>query len=621
MGHQFRSTTHFPLGCAVVIDTPGSPPPSGRQPPAKKPEIVVLYAHDVIGNLMRAAIVVALRKLGYTVHCDRDLDFKTALSFKEWIAYHIEVNFVICILSPDFIEAFGAFGPSSKRRGVRFERHYIVEKISRHTHDGPRPFLLVAPPHIPVDDLSFTLTIPSIVRFQPGKDADVTEIEQHIEYYRDSVHGTASPDEHEPSSVVLRPDDDPGITSQQRQRDVRDVIRDLWVVAPAEPQAIAFVEELVDFAAQAGRSAEIAYAFPVAERIARLANDHQLMEDLVNACEGALGTSTLRGRDALFVANMLISGLAWAYTQRGDIAKALATTQRGVDLATRTPGGQLLVARGTRALGYLHRTMAERAATPTIRSHLRKSKQAANAGYRALRQLRQPADEVGQALHVRALVYYTDFQLRRSWISLWRAGRLAHRTSKNFPHASENERLARLLLRAEVAATCGNKQLALTLIDQVNDLVERRKNERDGGPGADINARRRLVRAELLYGEGSGSTIRIAEDAEAAQKTFEENNMPLRAAAANWLLTKVDHQAQHLTDCDIRIVESLTHNPIERVLAVEENARRRQEYTKRRKRRTAEWRDILRSVRRHRRNQSSSDTAGSGDGGEPSIGS
>ncbi|MFD1044096.1 hypothetical protein ACFQ1S_00030 [Kibdelosporangium lantanae] len=584
-----------------MVDTTGSPPSHGFQPPSNMPDIVVLYAHDEIGNSTRAAIVAELRRLGFTVHCDRDLNIKAALSFKERIIQHIETDLVVCILSPDFVEWFGTFDDSPQRRGVRFERHYIVEKMSRHTGSGPWPVLLVAPPDLPLDNLPLTLTIPSIIKYRPAT-SDINAVAEQLVFAATSLTDDTGNDAPQSSTSDTPQSPSPSTSNDDenhpQQRDTSTVIRDLWEVDPSAPQAVCLVEELLRVAEHAGRSADIAYIFPVAEKIARRAGNDELMENLVHTCERALGTSTLLGDDALFVAGMLISGLAWAYSHRRDNARALAATQRAIHLATRHPGGRLIVAGGHRALGYLHRVLAEDPTTPDTTHHLEMSKKTATAAYRALRRWGQSTNTVGQALHVRALAYFTDFQLTGHWTSHWRACVLARRTAENYPATSANEQLARLLLRAEIALAAGDISLTSTLLNQLDDLVDLRKAERDGGPGADITARLRLVRAELFYQRGTGSTVHMAEDAEAALKIFDEMSMPLRAATVRWLLIKLDHSAHHLTEDDIRTLESLTRNPFDRINAVAEHARRRQQRTQRR-RPTAHWRTILRFVRRH----------------------
>lgn len=156
----------------------------------KVPEVVITYTHCVQGRLMERALHRLLAEAGHDVVSDRDM--ANPPSIQRWMVEMITSRIILCVLTLDYIRAFGGEGGDNwARLGVQYEATLVRQRIYyNHSRFDICPVIPVAAPGFDVNLCPLDLRALDVQRFDPNTGAGAERLLARIQKITVGAEGT-----------------------------------------------------------------------------------------------------------------------------------------------------------------------------------------------------------------------------------------------------------------------------------------------------------------------------------------------------------------------------------------------------------------------------------------------
>ncbi|MER5263413.1 TIR domain-containing protein [Actinosynnema sp. NPDC002837] len=516
--------------------------------------VFLSYVHGVQDNAAAEELVRSLTARGIEVLYDRQLARRNPSSLHQWISRCIQNHPVIYLISRNSIAWYDNDDPTTDHLGIRYETKQVIQRHYEHTSHEGCPIIPVLLPDTPADVAPFALRSLQMAKLDQI-DLIVARIKDVHRHERESINASGNSAEH--------PAPDNATTSTtESPRTLRDVLRDLRLVGPANSPAPGLVREWHALASRAPRPLDprAIRIFSTVERIIKAAGDVELMADVSDLCLAELEATDGDETSSRERARWLICGRAWVLRRRNALDEALRVTHEGVAIAEEIDD-QTLLAKGWRCLSRIHLDIAATRLGDKRDHHLHKAHEYLDRAQKMFLLANNP-HEVDVCLLIDARIWFTRHRLLGHRRALRIARKLADSAEERLRMGRPcRERYEAALLRAEIAVRAGNLALATRLAG--GDLLTALQNRaRDGASYIELSGRLHLLRAHLERDRrGADATSEI----DAATRIFEKLGLDHLVADCRWFTIRSTHRDRGFSAGDIRALERLCPDPVERV--------------------------------------------------------
>ncbi|MGW6448685.1 toll/interleukin-1 receptor domain-containing protein [Lentzea sp. NPDC055074] len=302
------------------------------------------------GGVVARALVTSLRSRGFDVWWDGDLPVAAPLSVPSWMEEGFRDRTVLVVVSPDYLRALET-NDFVERKGVRYEARLLRHKLYHHGEAYRCDVVPVVPQGFDKNLLPAVLQSLVIHTFDPDTGAG-------LEVLANALAGGAE------GGVTM------SVEPSTASPSVRELLRDLEDLDPAEPAALALAWRL----AEVGKGdIELARAFDSVVGAAKAHGDVELVRRFCEMCLATLSaTERLRGEGAL-EAKILVEGQAWYLLREHRLVRAAAAAEDGTKIAEKYRD-LYTAARGTLCHATVFLRMAAEGADFDRDFYLRKSK-------------------------------------------------------------------------------------------------------------------------------------------------------------------------------------------------------------------------------------------------------
>ncbi|MEU0883521.1 toll/interleukin-1 receptor domain-containing protein [Lentzea sp. NPDC005914] len=492
------------------------------------------------GGPAASALVAALRLQGFDVWWDGDLPSVRPLSIPSWMEEGFRDRTVLVVVSPDYLKALES-NDSIERKGVRYEARLLRHKLYHHSEAYRCGVVPVVPPRFDRNLLPAVLQSLVIHTFDPDTGAGAEVLAKALT----SAGGAEG-----------------GVTMNMESSSpkVREMLRDLETLEPAEPAARVLVRRLAEIGEG---DIELARSFDSVVGAAKAHGDVDLVRRTTEMCLRTLSaTERLRGEGAL-EAKILIEGQAWYLLREHRLVRAAAAAEDGTKIAEKYRD-LYTAARGTLCHATVFLRMAAEGVAFDRDFYLRKS----------------------ELLLVQAIERFCAISGRASEEAGMCATLSAEWSLARFQLAGDRANLVVAMKKAktaEVLLTPGGEWYSWLMVLRARLCHAARKYndgkefvtgviEADAYP--EVVARSHQVRAELSL--GSRDKASAVRDLLVAEERFRVLGYDYAAATCWWSIARLDPARitdVRLTTADIDDLEDLTPDPRTRRRAVLEYER------------------------------------------------
>lgn len=303
------------------------------------------------GGAVAIALVSELRARGFDVWWDGDLPSIAPLSIPAWMEEGFRDRTVLVVVSPDYLKALDTNG-FVERKGVRYEARLLRHKLYHHGEAYRCGVVPVVPSGFDTNLLPAVLQSLVIHTFDPDTGAG-------LEVLANALMGAGAAEGGVTMSV------EPSTASPN----VREMLRDLETLDPAEPAAHALAGRLVEIGEG---DIELARSFESVVGAAKAHGDVDLVRRTSEMCLRTLSAiERLRGEGAL-EAKILVEGRAWYLLREYRLVHAAAAAEDGTRIAEKYRD-LYTAARGTLCHATVFLRMAAEGAAFDRDFYLRKS--------------------------------------------------------------------------------------------------------------------------------------------------------------------------------------------------------------------------------------------------------
>ncbi|MFD7653626.1 TIR domain-containing protein [Actinosynnema sp. NPDC059797] len=515
--------------------------------------VALSYAHDEISKKIVEALTRLLRSHGVEVLVDVDLEGRNPTSLPHWMSRMVQHSVVICVVSPTYVAWFDITDSSEDHKGVRYEARWVRNRLYQHTSDEGCPVIPLVPPGFPVDAVPFEFTGLRWSRFDYVTGSGVDEL---VERIRDAhEHALGSGREGAPGSKGGT-----GLASPKNTDLPDDLLDRLTTVDPSSPAAPRLVRQWLEWAraTRPAHSTDLVRVFTVTERITDITGDMGMLSEVTEICLAAVERVDLDDESTRAKAKYLIHGRARGLRRLQRFTEALEAAEEGVELA-REITDQSLVAKGEQTLGQIHRGLGELALGRERDDRLEEAVDHAQKALRMFASAENRREESTSHL-VLARIYNTRYRLWRRHSELEQAKHHVEAAGTRTRPERSREHHELTLLRAEIAIANGEREVAENLLVPAISALKRQTG--NGTIFSELRARAHLLRAYLTIKSGRSD---VDEDVKVAQRLCGELELPRMAAECDWLLLRRDHRRRGLYRGDVRALETLCPDPVERL--------------------------------------------------------
>ncbi|WP_329789896.1 TIR domain-containing protein [Lentzea sp. DG1S-22] len=273
--------------------------------------LFISYSHSD-GARAASALAASLRRLGFDVWWDDDLPAAAPLSIPSWMEEGFRDRTVVVVVSPDYLRALES-NDFLERKGVRYEARLLRHKLYHHGEAYRCGVVPVVPAGFDKNRLPAVLQSLVIHTFDPDTGAGLEELVN-------ALTGAGAVE----GGVTM------SVEPFAASRNVREMLRDLEDLDPAEPAALVLVERLVGIGAG---DIELARSFDSVVGAAKAHGDVDLVRRTSEMCLRTLSaTERLRGEGAL-EAKILVEGQAWYLLREHRLVRAAAAAEDGTRIA------------------------------------------------------------------------------------------------------------------------------------------------------------------------------------------------------------------------------------------------------------------------------------------------
>ncbi|MFI9010904.1 TIR domain-containing protein [Actinosynnema sp. NPDC053489] len=516
--------------------------------------VFLSYAHGEEDNAAVEKLVRSLTAAGIEVIYDRQIADRNPSSLHQWISRCIRDNPVVYLISRNSITWYDNDDPTTDHLGIRYETKQVIQRHYEHpSHEGC-PVIPVLLPGTPADVAPFALRTLQLAKLDQV-DQIVARIKDAHRHER-RVAGASERGAERPAANGA----DPG--SAAAPRTLRDVLRDLKLVGPASPAAPGLVREWLEHASRAPRplDPDAIRIFRAVERIIKAAGDVDLMAEVTDLCLAELDAAEPDETGNREKARWLICGRAWVLRKRNALDEALRVTLDGLAIA-RHINDQTLMATGWRCLSRIHLDLAGVFLGEKGDHHLGKALDYLNRAQKMFRLANNPHED-DVCLLISARIWFTRHRVLRDRKALHTAREHAAIAEQRLGIGRPcREQYEAALLRAEIAVRSNDFALANRLVE--GDLLTTLQSRAcDGASYAELSGRLHFLKAHLHRGaDGGDSTVEI----DAASRIFEKLGLDHLVAECHWFTIRRTHKALGFSPGDLRALERLCPDPVERV--------------------------------------------------------
>jgi hypothetical protein len=482
------------------------------------------------GGSAASALVAALRSRGFDVWWDGDLPAVRPLAITSWMEEGFRDRTVLVVVSPDYLRALESNG-FVERRGIRYEARLLRHKLYHHDEAYRCGVVPVVPPRFDKNQLPAVLQSLVIHTFDPATGAG-------LEVLVKALSGAGGVE----GGVTM------SVESSTASPSVREMLRDLEDLDPAEPAAHALALRLVEIGEG---DIELARSFDSVVGAAKAHGDVDLVRRTSEMCLRTLSaTERLRGEGAL-EAKILIEGQAWYLLREHRLVRAAAAAEDGTKIAEKYRD-LYTAARGILCHATVFLRMAAEGVAFDRDFYLRKSELLLlQAIERFCTISGRASEEAGMCASLSAEWWLARFQLTGDRANLTVAVKKA--------------------ATAEVLLTPGGERYSWLMVLRARLCHAARKYnegkefvtgviEADAYP--EVVARSYQVRAELSL--GSRDRASAVRDLLVAEEKFRGLGYDYAAATCWWSIARLDPARVtevRLTTADIEELEDLTADP------------------------------------------------------------
>ncbi|MGI5505857.1 TIR domain-containing protein [Lentzea sp. CA-135723] len=487
------------------------------------------------GAVVAAALVASLRSRGFDVWWDGDLPLAAPLSIPSWMEEGFRDRTVLVVVSPDYLRALET-NDFLERKGVRYEARLLRHKLYHHEEAYRCDVVPVVPQGFDKNLLPAVLQSLVIHTFDP-------ETGNGIEVLANALSGGAE------GGVAM------SVEPSTSPPKVREMLRDLEDLDPAEPAALALARRLAEFGQG---DIELARAFDSVVGAAKAHGDVELVRRISETCLGTLSaTERLRGEGAL-EAKILVEGQAWYLLREYRLVRAAAVAEEGTKIAEKYRD-LYTAARGTLCHATVFLRMAAVGADFDRDFYLRKSKLLLLQAIERFSAISGKAsEEVGLCASLWAEWALARFDLTRERADLVTATKKAKAAEALLSPGGEWYQWL-MVLRARL---CHASRKYVEGKAYVTDVIA-------SGEYPEVVARAYQVRAELSLGGGEKPSA--VRDFLLAEQRFSALRYDYAAAISWWEVAKLDPASVtevRLTSADVEELEDLAPDPRTRRRAV-----------------------------------------------------
>lgn len=516
--------------------------------------VFISYAHGEQDNAAAEELVRSLTAEGIEVLYDRQIARRNPSSVHQWISRCIQNHPIIYLISRNSIEWYDNDDPTTDHLGIRYETKQVLQRHYEHpSHEGC-PVIPVLLPDTPADVAPFALRSLQLAKLDQI-DVIVARIKDVHRHQRESISASGRGGEHPPPDKVTT-------SGTDGPRTMRDVLRDLKLVGPASSPAPGLVREWLALASRAPRPLNpgAIRIFSTVERIIKAAGDVDLMAEVSDLCLAELEAAEGDETSSRERARWLICGRAWVLRKRNALDEALRVTQEGVAIATEIDD-QTLMAKGWRCLSRIHLDIATTRLGDKRDHHLHKAHEYLDRAQNMFLLASNP-HEVDVCLLINARIWFTRHRVLRDRRALRIARKLADSAEERLRLGRPcRERYEAALLRAEIAVKANDLVLATRLVE--GDLLTALQNRaRDGASYIELSGRLHFLKAHL---ERDRSGADATSEIDAATRIFEKLGLDHLVADCRWFTIRSTHRDLGFSAGDIRALERLCPDPVERV--------------------------------------------------------
>jgi hypothetical protein len=535
------------------------------------PEAFICYAHDPVSKPVVDALAALLPAGGVHVVCDRDLARTNVPSMAQWMSRGVRGKIVVVVVSPDLNEWFDNTDGSSEHLGTRYEARYIRRKLYSHTAAGGLPVIVVLPHDMRAEDAPEELQDLQMTRFDHTTGSGIDDIIARIKDADAHARSSASAKQAKIDRVVKNvPTLAKGTSRGARgnasrgrgagPRPMTTILSDLTDLNPArKDKATQLAREWLGAMRTSGgfHPSDVDRGFTIVARIAREAGDVEMMDEAVELCRAVRPVDDLGAEGKRYLAKLELAW-AWVLRSRHRLDEAVDAAELAVELAQEGED-PVLTARALRCLGRVYCGLGEYGSVDARDDHLRK----------AITLTRQSLDrfqsagnqfEVGVCQSVLANVFFTRYRTGHDRDDRRTARDLAETASNTVGTTSFREFHELNILRAEIAFSSYQPERARHLLDESFRALKRVSKE---------SCHRELlgrVHMDKAKAQNRNNTADAVANAKTASAIYQALGLPRMIAECEWVLVKLRRRERGFSSGDVRALERLCPDPVERVL-------------------------------------------------------
>ncbi|GAA3672966.1 TIR domain-containing protein [Lentzea atacamensis] len=494
------------------------------------------------GGAVASALVAGLRSRGFDVWWDGDLLSVRPLAITSWMEEGFRDRTVLVVVSPDYLKALES-NDFVERKGIRYEARLLRHKLYHHSEAYRCGVVPVVPPRFDKNLLPAVLQPLVIHTFDPDTGAGIEVLAKALT----SAGGVEG-------GVTMSVE--PSTTSPT----VREMLRDLEDLDPAEPAAHALASRLVEIGEG---DIELARSFDSVVGAAKAHGDVDLVRRTSEMCLRTLSaTERLRGEGPL-EAKILVEGQAWYLLREHRLVRAAAVAEEGTKIAEKYRD-VYTAARGILCHATVFLRMAAEGVAFDRDFYLRKSELLLLQAIDRFSTISGCAsEEIGMCASLCAEWWLSRYKQSGDRTDLLVAMQKAKTAEALLPPGGERYSWL-MVLRARLCHAARKYNDGKEL---VTDVIEA-----DAYP--EVVARSHQVRAELSL--GSRDKASAVRDLLVAEEKFRALGYDYAAATCWWSIARLDPARitdVRLTAADIDELDDLTPDPRARRRAVLEYER------------------------------------------------
>lgn len=534
---------------------------------ADVPQAFICNAHDPVSRPVVDALARLLRARRVVVVYDRDLARSNPTSMAQWMSRLVRGSIVLVVISPALAEWFDSTDESSEHLGTRFEARWIRRKLYKHTAAEGLPVIVVLPHTMRAEEAPEELQDLQMTRFDhttgSGIDDIVARIEDADAHARRSAsvtHEKADRAVQNPPTAAKNPLRAATGASTVLTVGVRPMAKILVDLNTARTdRATRLADEWLESMRMSKglHPSDVARGFTVVARIAREAGNVAMMEEAVDLCRSVEGLDD-HGAEGKRYSGMYTLAEAWALRSRHRLEEALDAAELAVELG-REAEDHVLVARALRCLGRVYCGLAEYESVDAREDHLGN---AIKLTGQALATFESAGNrfEIGVCNTVLANAYFTRYCLGHKADDRRAARDLTEIASRDVPSTSFREFHELNILKAEIALASNDPEQAGNLLDESYQALKRVS---DNSCHRELLGRVHLDRAKAQDGRNSAYAV---ANAKTALAIFQALGLSRMIAECEWMLIKLRRGDQGFSRGDVKALERLCPDPVERVL-------------------------------------------------------